>query len=148
VSNLRQVATEKPVFVRKRLRGNSVSFTVVQSVRTPRGPRQKIVAGWSTPVDAGAYFWCPSIAGALEAARGRAARYQQRAEYWSAALQVSTHPRVVYIPTIGRTMHISRDVASRELANLERHAAREIAMCEALSFALDELGNWTWDGQL
>ena len=134
------------MFVRKRLRGRNVSFTVIQSVRTPAGPRQKVVASWSTPVEPGGYFWCPSVAGALEAAEGKAARYQQRAGYWRAALEASNHPRVVFVPTIGRTMHISREVASRKVAKLDRQAGAEAARCEGLRAVLAEIGNWTWDG--
>jgi len=122
-----------------------MSFTVVQSVRTAAGPRQKVVASWSTLVREDSYFYHPAMSDALSHAEKFTTIYQRKADYWREALKVSNHPGVVFIPTIGRTMHISRDVASRNLAKLERQAAKHQAQADGLRAAISELGNWTWD---
>ena len=134
------------MFMRKRRRGDSLSFTAVQAIRTAAGPRQKIVAGWSTPDDPRNMFWCPSVSGAIAHADKMAMNYQKGAVYWRAAIEDGEKRGVVYVPTIGRMMHISMDVAWRTAKKYDRQAESEAKRADGLRRVLAEMGDWTWDG--
>lgn len=139
------------MFVRKRARqtrsGITLYFTVVESHRTEKGPRQRAVVSWTSPADPGHPRFTPSLAKAVDAAEGSVRFHEHYARKHREELR-GTNEIWIRQKTYFGSKFVHRSDVEEWAQKAERDVAQERAKVDALKDALAQIGDWTWDGNI